>query len=92
MTALTESPGVHRAYQANRREQLVAAASRFGQMELSDQRWTFEEGVLDRLLQEAVELSTSPRRAVWQTIVEDPATPLVVKLRTLAVVLQSFRA
>lgn len=95
MASLTASPVHHvpvgdRAYQANRRE-LVAAAGRFGQMDLHDPRWTVEERVLDQLLHEAVELSTSPRRAVWQTIAGDPATPLVVKLRTFAAVVGSLQ-
>lgn len=96
MAALTASPVHHvavgdRPCRANRCGQLVVAAGRFGQMDLCDPRWTVEERVLDQLLHEAVELSTSPRRAVWQTIAGDPATPLVVKLRTFAAVVGSLQ-
>lgn len=88
----TPSPPVGRsARPATRQEQLIAAAERFGHLELGDKRWESEQVALDQLLVEAVQLSTGPRRAVWDSIVADPTTPLVVKLRTLGAVLQSFR-
>lgn len=81
-----------RAYPATRPEELIAAADWFGQMKLSDHRWVYEERQLDGLLRDAVTLSTNPRKAVWQTIIEDSATPLVVKLRTFAAAVESIHA
>lgn len=81
-----------RANPGTRPEELIAAADRFGQMQLSDQRWVYEERQLDGLLRDAVTLSTNPRRTVWQTIIEDSDTPLVVKLRTFAAAVESVGA
>lgn len=95
MTALSTRPASRVAVgppplPETRDEQLTAAAERFAQMDLRDERWVYEEHALDLLLQETVRTSSSPRAAVWQMVIEEPATPLVVKLRTLAAAVGSL--
>lgn len=72
-------------------DDLHRATTRFGQMDVGDPRWAQEEAQLDRLLGQAVLLSDYPRAWVWAMIAMDPATPLVVKLRTFGAAVASLR-
>jgi hypothetical protein len=65
-------------------DERAPSADEFGQVDLGDPRWVQMETVLDGVLRDAVTRSEDPQAAVWEEIVDDPGTPLVVKLRTLA--------
>lgn len=69
-------------------DELRDVADRLGQMDLSDPRWLEMEPVLDACLLSAVAAHDGPRASVWRAIACDAHSPLVVKLRTLALVMQ----
>lgn len=69
-------------------DELRDVADGLGQMELSDPRWSRMEPVLDACLRSAGAHLDGPRASVWRAIARDVSSPLVVKLRTLSLVLQ----
>jgi hypothetical protein len=72
-------------------EELRRKADEFGQLDLGDPGWVQMEAVLDRALRDGVTTSEDRRVAVWEEIIDDPRTPLVVKLRTFSAMLPTLR-
>jgi hypothetical protein len=68
--------------------ELREIADHLGQMDLGDPGWAQMEPVLDVCLKAALADADGPRASVWRAIAADVNAPLVVKLRTLALVLQ----
>jgi hypothetical protein len=71
-------------------EHLRQQADEFGQMDLGDPRWLQLTPVLDRALRDVVTMSEDPRAAIWEEIVDDSETPLVVKLRAFTAMLSTL--
>jgi hypothetical protein len=69
-------------------DELRAVADRLGQMDLDDPRWPQMAPLLDACLLTAVANHEGPRADVWREIATDAHSPLVVKLRTLAMLLR----
>jgi hypothetical protein len=69
-------------------DELRADADRLGQMDLDDPRWPQMAPLLDACLLAAVANREGPRAGVLREIATDAHTPLVVKLRTLALLLR----
>jgi hypothetical protein len=69
-------------------DELRADADRFGQMDRNDPRWPQMAPLLDACLLAAVANHKGPRASALSEIAADADTPLVVKLRTLALLLQ----
>lgn len=67
-------------------------ADRLGQMDLGDPRWPQMEPVLDACLLSAVTSCDGPRVGIWRDIATDAHEPLIVKLRTLAIVMRALNA
>lgn len=73
-------------------DELRAMADRLGQMDLGDPRWSQMAPVLDACLLSAVTSTDGRRVGVWKDIATDVHAPLVVKLRTLAIVMRELNA
>jgi hypothetical protein len=69
-------------------DELRAQADRLGQLDLDDPRWPQMAPLLDACLLAAVANREGPRAEVSREIATDAHTPLVVKLRTLAMLLR----
>lgn len=65
---------------------------RLGQMDLGDPRWPQMEPVLNAYLLLAVTSCDGPRVGIWRDIATDVHAPLIVKLRTLAIVMRELNA
>ena len=68
--------------------ELREAADRLGQMNVSNPRWPQMEPVLEACLLAAFAYSDEPRDSVLRALATDTHTPLIVKLRTLAMLLR----
>jgi hypothetical protein len=79
---------VHNGQPVPALDELRAVADRLGQMDLDDPRWPQMAPLLDACLLAAVANHEGPRASVWREIATDAHSPLVVKLRTLARLLQ----